>query len=162
MKKFLLSMTSALALFATTADSAAAAGPAKVVVQLTTGDLKTFESRILKGLTRTAEHYAKQGREFEAVVVVHGDAYPFFLKALDGTPYAGKKDIRAAQVRLKTAIQRLQKDHGVRFEVCSVGMEKHGLEAGQFYAGVTPVASAFIALVDWQNRGYAYLPVTDG
>ena len=138
--------------------AATPAAPAKVVVDLTTGDLPKLKARLLEALPKLKAHYAAQGKALDAVVVVHGEAYRFFLKDLEGTPYASEAGLREAQADLHKRIDALRAE-GVRFEVCSVGMGRLGLKPEQLQPGVGVAASAVIALIDWQNAGYAYVPV---
>jgi intracellular sulfur oxidation DsrE/DsrF family protein len=117
----------------------------RVVVDLTTGDAGRFEARLVEALPKLRAHYAEQQRPLNAVVVVHGDAYKFFLK--DG-PLSPD---RAA------ALAALAKD--VRFEVCLVGMARKGLKMEQFVPWVHGAKSASIALIDYQHAGHALVTV---
>ncbi|MEJ2497621.1 MAG: hypothetical protein P8Y43_09175 [Sulfurovaceae bacterium] len=99
----------------------------KVVVDLTTGDAKTITSHFIKGFANTLEYLQKNGSDVDAVVIIHGDAYRFFVQKLEQSPYSNDQDLR-----------NLTKDI--------------------FYPFVHPVPSAQISLIEWQNRGYAYLP----
>ena len=53
---------------------------AKVVYDLTTKDLASFELRVLKGIVANKAHYEGSLRELDVVVVIHGGAYRFFTK----------------------------------------------------------------------------------
>lgn len=132
---------------------------ARVVIALTTGDLATFEKRIVKGLPALAAAYREQGRELVPVVVIHGDAYKFFLRDLSSTRYASDGAVKARQPALRKVLEELSAKHGVRFEICRSGMRARDLDPKNVYAFVHVVPNAGIALIDWQQRGYAFLPV---
>lgn len=130
----------------------------KVIVDLTTGDMKTMTTRFIKGFANTLEHFKTKGRDVDAVVVVHGGAYRFFVQKLDQSPYGSDIELKNRQQELLSGFKILKDKYHVRFEVCSEGMKANNLQKEMFYSFVHPVPSAQITLIEWQNRGYAYLP----
>ncbi len=130
----------------------------KVVVDLTTGDAKTITSHFIKGFANTLEHLQKNGTGVDAVVIIHGDAYRFFVEKLEQSPYSNDKELQKRQQEFLAGFTMLAEKYHVRFEVCSQGMKARNLAKDIFYPFVHPVPSAQISLIEWQNRGYAYLP----
>lgn len=130
----------------------------KVVVDLTTGDAKTITSHFIKGFTHTLESFKQKGSDVDAVVVIHGDAYRFFVQKLERSPYDNDQELKDRQQEFLTGFKMLVEKYHVRFEVCSEGMKARNLNIDIFYSFVYPVPSAQISLIEWQNRGYAYLP----
>lgn len=169
MSPFVRSLVPALAMIALLAPAPVGAAPpaaeaklpeeARVVVALTTGDLDTFEKRVVKGLPALANTYREQGRRLVPVVVIHGEAYRFFLKDLTKTRYAGDAAVKARQAELRASLEKLAKEHGVRFEICAAGMKARQLDTANVYPFVHVVPNAVISLIDWQQRGYAFVPV---
>lgn len=130
----------------------------KVVVDLTAGSTKTITSHFIKGFTHTLESFKQKGSGIDAVVIIHGDAYRFFVQKLEQSPYANDQELKNNQQELLAGFMILSQKYHVRFEVCSEGMKARNLDKDIFYTFVHPVPSAQISLIEWQNRGYAYLP----
>ncbi len=131
----------------------------KVVYDLTTGDLRRFEQRLLSGIVAHKTYYQSQLQELEVRVIVHGDAYKFFMQDLHATPYLHQHALVAQQAALGKRLRTLATQYGVRFLVCEVGVKKRKLRPKAFYPFVSFVHNAAVGLIDAQNAGYAYLPL---
>ncbi len=131
----------------------------KVVYDLTTGDLKRFERRLLSGIVAHKTYYESKLQELEVRVVIHGDAYKFFMHDLSGTPYLSQHGLVAAKATLGKRIKTLATQYGVHFMVCEVGTRERKLRKKAFYPFITFVRNAAIGLIDAQNAGFAYLPL---
>ena len=131
----------------------------KVVYDLTTGDIRQFKAHLLGGIVAHKTYYQGQLAELEVRVVVHGQAYRFFMQDLNATPYVCDqvlvRDKEAIGKRLKT----LATQYNVRFLICRVGAKHRKLPQKAFYPFVGFVENAAIGLIDAQNAGYAYLPL---
>jgi intracellular sulfur oxidation DsrE/DsrF family protein len=135
-----------------------AADAKKVVFDLKTGDIKTFERVVFTSVETLTTHYAENLQEFRAVFVIHGNAYKFFLKELKGTPYA-LDPAAARRGKFARRLKDLVDHYDVTFEVCSFGMKARKLPFDALYPFVTPIFSATSGLIDWQEKGYAYILV---
>ncbi len=133
----------------------------KVVFDLTTGNLKTFEQRILSGVARYTAHYEGKLQEFDAVVVIHGDAYKFFVKDLAHSPYKDQVALVKANSDLKKRIAFAKENYGIEFLMCEANMLRAKLTEKDIYPLVKLVPSSTMGLIDKQNEGYAYIPVRD-
>ncbi len=131
----------------------------KIVIDLTSGDMKTFQSRLLSGVPGMVGYFKEKNDTVDVVVVIHGDAYKFFIQNLENTQYKNDKGLVIAQKELRQKLDNLHKEYPVTFEMCSVGMEKKKILPDDLYKFVTPIHSAMVGLAAWQNEGYAYLPV---
>jgi len=131
----------------------------KVVFDLTTGDLKTFKQRILSGVARYKAHYEGKLQEFSPVVVIHGDAYKFFVKNLASSPYKDQKELVKVNSELKKRIAFAADEYDVEFLMCEANMRKATLTEKDIYSFVKLVPSSTMGLIDKQNEGYAYIPV---
>lgn len=134
---------------------------AKAVLDLTTGDLHTFERKVLKGIVAHKTHYEGQLKELDVAVVIHGDAYRFFVKEPSETIYRDDANLTKVYPELKKRIASLQKTYDVEFLMCRAGMKMRHLKQEQIVDYVTLVPNASIGLIDKQNEGYAYIPVGD-
>lgn len=130
----------------------------KVVVELTSGDINDIKGMI-SGLSQNAEHYVSRLEELEAAVVIHGDAYKFFMKDLAKSPYAGDKELAAAYPELTARLKTLVEMYDVQFDMCNIGMQKRGITKEMLHPFVTPVFSSLSGLVDRQSDGYTYFRV---
>ena len=131
----------------------------KAVFDLTTGDMKTFEQRILSGVARYTAHYQGKMQEFSAVVVIHGDAFKFFVKDLAHSPYKDQTALVKANNDLKKRIASAKNTYGVEFLMCEANMRKAKLTEKDIYPFVKLVPSSTMGLIEKQNEGYAYIPV---
>lgn len=131
----------------------------KAVFDLTTGKMKTFEQRILSGVARYTAHYQGQMEEFDAVVVIHGDAFKFFVKDLANSPYKDQTELVKANNDLKTRIAAASDIYNVKFLMCEANMLKAKLKQEDIYPFVKIVPSSSMGLIEKQNEGYAYIPV---
>ena len=126
---------------------------------MTAGEIGKFDHRLVGAIERMAAWYEEQGRALKVAVVIHGDAYRLFVKDLASTPLEMDAEVaKTAAARAKT-IARLHDELGVVFEVCGFGMKKHALTPDMLMPNIDVAPNAAIALVEWQNRGYAYLAV---
>lgn len=133
----------------------------KLVLDLTTSDLKKFERTILKGIAAHKTHYEGELKELEVAVVIHGGAYRFFVKAPEKTIYRDDANLTKAYPELKKRIASLEKTYDVEFLMCRAGMKSRELEENEIVDFVTLVPNSTIGLIDKQNEGYAYVPVSD-
>jgi len=131
----------------------------KAVFDLTTGDMKTFEQRILSGVARYTAHYQGIMQEFDAVVVIHGDAFKFFVKDLANSPYKDQAELVKANKDLKIRIAAASDIYEVEFLMCEANMLKAKLTQEDIYPFVKIVPSSSMGLIEKQNEGYAYIPV---
>ena len=131
----------------------------KAVINLTTGDIKKFNMYLLSGVSNSAEYYKNQLKDLKVVVVIHGDAYKFFIKDLKNSTYKDDKELIENQKEMESKLKYLAKNYGVRFQICEQGMKSRKIDAKTLYDFVELIPNAFIGLVDWQNEGYAYIPL---
>lgn len=135
--------------------------PAKVVYDLTTKNLATFEKKILKAIAANKAHYESKLRELEVAVVIHGGAYRYFTVDPSQTEYKTDKALLADYKTLKKRIKSMADTYDVEFLMCGAGMPKHGLKAKDIVNFVKIIPNSTIGLIDRQNEGYAYIPIGD-
>ena len=135
--------------------------PAKVVYDLTTKSLATFERKILKSVVANQAYYNSKLREYDVTVVIHGGAYRFFLKDPQHSAYKKDHKLLKEHESLAKRIKSMVDTYDVEFLICEAGMKKRHIKATDIYEFVDIVPNAMIGLIDRQNEGYAYLPVGD-
>ncbi len=131
----------------------------KFMIDLKTGDLDTFSREFLVGVPGTIDYFISQGDTVEVAVVIHGDAYKFFVQNLDNTQYAMDKLLVDHQESIHQRLEEIEKKYKVHMDICMAGMHKKGILSEDIYPFVTPIKSAMVGLVKWQNQGFAYIPV---
>jgi len=133
-------------------------GSSKVVIDLTTGSLKSFEQMILKGIVAHKAYYEGKLKELEVAVVIHGGAYKFFVKDFKNSPYSNDKELAPVHHTLKKRIKSVVENYNVDFLMCKAALKREKLVVDDIASYVTMVPNAAIGLIDKQNEGFAYLP----
>ena len=152
MKKFILLLSIIVCL-------QAEEGVSKVVFDLTTSSLKTFEKNIFKGIVAQKTHYESNLQELEVAVVIHGGAYRFFVKDIKTSPYNNDKELVEAYESLKQRISSMVENYDVEFLMCKAALKREKLDVKDIEGFVTMVPNSTIGLIDKQNDGYAYIPI---
>ncbi len=134
---------------------------AKVVFDLTTGNLQTFEQKVLKGITVHKAHYEGNLKELEVAVVIHGNAYKFFVKDPKHSPFNSDTKLLEAQPTLQKRIAIMADTYEVTFLMCDTGRKSHKLETNEIYDFVQMVPNSTVGLIDKQQEGFAYVPIGD-
>jgi len=134
---------------------------ARVVYDLTTSNVAKFEKNILKGIAINKAYYQGSFKELEAVVVIHGGAYRFFVKDIEKSMF--NTDLKLVEVYsdLKKRIAIMADTYEVEFLMCRASMSKNKLEEEDVVEFVKIVPNSTIGLIDKQNEGFAYIPVRD-
>ncbi len=131
----------------------------KVVYDLTTANIETFEQKVLKGIVFTKTYYESNSKKLDAVVIIHGGAYKFFLNDINQSEFKNEQELIKAQLSLKKSLERLADTYNIKFLMCNVGATKHKLNRDNIYSFVKMTPSAVIGLIELQNSGYAYIPI---
>lgn len=131
----------------------------KVVFDLTSGDLKTFERKVLSGIANFKSHYESKFQELEVAVVIHGGAYKFFVKDPSISPFSGDKLLIKEHKQLKSRLASLADMYDVEFLMCDYKRKKLGMKKENLYEFVKLVPNSTIGLIDKQNEGFAYIPI---
>jgi intracellular sulfur oxidation DsrE/DsrF family protein len=135
------------------------ANTAKVVFDLTTSDLQTFERKVLKGIAAHKAHYEGSLKELEVAVIIHGGAYKFFVQDTKHPLLNKEKGILETHDTLSKRIASMADTYDVKFLMCKSGMKAKKLEKEDVYNFVQTVPNAAIGLIDKQNEGFAYIPI---
>lgn len=134
-------------------------GIKKVVFDLTTGDLKVFEKKVLSGIAHQKSYYEGKMEELQVAVVIHGDAYKFFVKDVSSSPFKNDKGLQKESAQLATRIASLVDTYDVEFLMCNAGMQSQKIKKENIYNFVKIVPNSTIGLIDKQNEGFAYIPI---
>lgn len=131
----------------------------KAMFDLTSGDAERIEARIVGSIKFLSDYYKKQGDEFKAVVVISGKAYKYFIRDLENSPFKEDRELAAAQKMLAPMLLELHEKYGVRFDMCDTGMRSRNIKAESLYSYVHTDNMKYVYLINWQNEGYAYIPI---
>lgn len=134
-------------------------GLKKVVFDLKTGDTAVFEKTILSGVAVHKAHYEGKLEELDVAVVIHGDAYKFFVKNLAASPYKNEKALIEGHDVLAKRLRSAVENYQIHFLMCEATMKKLNISKDNVYDFVVLTPNSTIGLIDKQNEGYAYIPV---
>ncbi len=133
----------------------------KLVMDLTTSSVAKFEKNILKGIAVNKTHYENSLQELEVAVVIHGGAYRFFVKDLKSTQFKDDKELVKVYSDLKKRIATMSDTYEVEFMMCRAALKRNKLTEKDIVDFVKIIPNSTIGLIDKQNEGFAYLPVSD-
>ncbi|MFT7880490.1 MAG: DsrE family protein [Sulfurimonas sp.] len=131
----------------------------KVVYDLTTGEPQKLEKFLLKGLKVLAEYYREEKIDYQMAVVISGDAYKFFVDALNASPYADDRSLKRLQPEIAPKLRELAEVYNVNFTMCKRGMEARKIPKKSLYNYVEADTMKNVYLIEFQNKGYAYMPI---
>ena len=135
------------------------ADTAKVVYDLTSGDAVKIKKHLIKSVNAVSDYYKNKNMDFDAIVVVSGDAYKFFIEDLANSPYAKDEEVQKVQAELKPLLEKLYADNHVTYNMCQTGMKARHIQKKTLYKFVNAEKMKSIYLIDAQNAGYAYMPI---
>lgn len=131
----------------------------KVVFDLTSGDAERIETRLLNGIKFLSDYYEEQNIELKVVVVISGKSYKYFIDDLANSPYKDEKALVEVQNKFRPLLKELNDEYGVRFDMCASGMKTRNITAESLYSFVHSDKVQPVYMIDWQNEGYAYMPM---
>jgi len=134
-------------------------GSKKVVFDFTSGDIKVFEKKVLSGIANFKIHYESKLEELDVAVVIHGDAYKFFVKDLNASPYKDDKTLQSMQADLAKRLKSISELYDAEFLMCAHGIRKLKISPDNLYKFVQLVPNSTTGLIDKQSEGYAYIPI---
>jgi intracellular sulfur oxidation DsrE/DsrF family protein len=125
----------------------------KVAFDVTTGDAKALLGR-LKVIDETRQSLIRQGVTPHFVITFRGPATK--LIQTDATQIKPEDRPMAAQIAAKLSEMRSAK--GVEnLEQCAVAVREQGTKPENVIPAVKVVGNAWISLMAYQSRGYAYI-----
>lgn len=130
----------------------------KVVYDLRTGDAKKINSN-LQSLKAVANHYIDKKSDYKIAVVIGGDAYKFFVDDLQFSPYDKDAELKALKPKIGPKLRELAEVYDVNFTMCDVGIEYRVIPEDSLYNFVEAKKTRSIYLIEFQNDGYAYIPI---
>jgi hypothetical protein len=131
----------------------------KVVFALTTGKVDNVKKRLISQVILLDTYYKKHGDTLRVAVVIYGNGYKFFLKNPEKTIYAKDKALLKEHKTLQKDLKNLHDNYNVAFDICNMGMKKRNITKEMLYPFVHPAYNKNIALIKWQNKGYAYIEI---
>lgn len=134
-------------------------GVKQVVFDLKTGNLETFEKKVLQGIVFHKNHYEGKLEKLEVSVVIHGDAYKFFVKDLKNSPYKNDQKLALAHDQLSKRIATMADTYEVEFLMCEATMKTLKIDKSNVYDYVKLTPNSTIGLIDKQSEHFTYIPI---
>lgn len=131
----------------------------KVVYDLSTGNINIFEKKVLSGISFHKSYYQSKLEDLEVAVVIHGDAYKFFIKDLSKSQYENDKTLKEKHKNFLKRIEILSSIYDVEFLICASGIKRLKIEKANIYDFVKITTTSTIALIDKQTDNYQYIPI---
>lgn len=108
----------------------------------------------LKLIEETSDDMTEAGLKPAVVVGFRGGATLFLTR---GDKYLPKEDLAAKQ-QIQTQVQRL-KQRGTQLEQCAIAARLLKIDSGDIIADVPLVTNGYVSMIEYQNRGYAFVPM---
>jgi intracellular sulfur oxidation DsrE/DsrF family protein len=125
----------------------------KVAFDVTTGDAKALLGR-LNVIDETRQSLIQQGVIPHFIIAFRGPA----TKLVQTDISKIKPEDRETAVKIAAKLKEMRRAKGVEnVEQCSVAVREQGTRAEDVLPSVTVVGNAWISLMAYQNRGYAYI-----
>ncbi|MBT8343261.1 MAG: hypothetical protein HKP62_02550 [Sulfurovum sp.] len=131
----------------------------KVVYDLRTGDAKKINPSLIGSIKAVANHYIEKKSDYKISVVIGGDAYKFFVDDLQFSPYDNDAELKALKPKIGPKLRELAEVYDVNFTMCDVGIEYRAIPEDSLYDFVEAKKTRSIYLIEFQNDGYAYIPI---
>jgi intracellular sulfur oxidation DsrE/DsrF family protein len=126
---------------------------AKMAFDFTEGNPKAMLAK-LQNVDVTRKQYIERGITPRIVMTFRGEASYFTQSGVAAVKEADRED--AAKVQAK--MRELRQASGVEsLEQCNLPLASRKLNPGNLMPEVTLVPNGWIALVDYQRKGYAYI-----
>ena len=135
------------------------ADTAKVVYDLTSGDIVKIDKHLINSIKALGKYYKEEKTELKIIVVISGNAYKYFVEDLKNSPYAQDDDALDMQEQFKHKLAYLNESLGVTFNMCSSGMKARKIKRETLYKYVHADVMKSVYLIEAQNDGYAYMPI---
>lgn len=127
---------------------------AKAVYQFNTGKPKKA-AFMLEGVGRNFDALAEAGKDPDFVVVFAGPA----VRLLTEEPPEKVAERHGDRLlAIEGTVEELA-EAGIRMEICATALNAFDIDPDTVLDGIQPVTSGHQAIIGWQNRGYALVPV---
>ncbi len=113
----------------------------------------------MSGIAFNKTHYENKFEKLDVAVVIHGDAYKFFIDDLAHSPYKNDAALRKAHDHLSKRLTAMASTYEVEFIMCEAGMKSHKIDKNTLYNFVKLTPSSTIGLIDKQNEHFSYVPI---
>jgi intracellular sulfur oxidation DsrE/DsrF family protein len=125
----------------------------KVAFDITAGDAKGLLGR-LKVIDETRRSLIRQGVTPHFLLAFRGPATRLVQRDLSKI----KPEDRALAAQIAALLEKMRKAPGIEdLQQCSVAIRQQGTRAQDVDPGVKVVGNAWISLMVYENRGYAYI-----
>lgn len=123
----------------------------KAIFDCAVGDLDWVSKR-LSLIRKTADALIRQGKDYDFVLTIHSHCISIVEGDLKKLPPKRAKKIEFIQSQLQTL-----KDHyNVKVKACEIALKRGKIKSMPKF--IEKVPNSWITLIEFQNRGYAFVP----
>jgi len=127
---------------------------AKVVWDCTLGEPDKFVVR-LEDIRTTMDAFEARGLKTQFAMIVRGPASKLITQSRPPQP---TPELQNAAGRVAPLLKELAA-RGLSVEQCGIALRRQGVRPEDLVTLVTVIENSFVSIVDYQLRGYAYVPV---
>ncbi len=127
---------------------------ARVVWDFTLGEPDKFAMR-LEDMRDTMNAYAQRGMKTRFAMIVRGPASRLITRK---PPEQPTQELQKAAARIAPLLEELVA-RGLLVEQCGMALRRQGVRREDLLAPVSVIENSFVSIVDYELRGYAYVPV---
>ena len=131
------------------------------VYDLSTKNVNKIKYTLFGSITGSSEYFSEDLVDLKAAVVIHGGSYRYFLKDPYKSKFNGDSDLISNIDEIKKIVKTLHETYNVKFYICGAGLKKHNISKNDIYDFIEVLPNSTIALIELQNKGYAYIPIGD-
>jgi intracellular sulfur oxidation DsrE/DsrF family protein len=127
---------------------------ARAVWDFTIGEPDKFAMR-LEDMRDTLDAFAERGMKTRFAMIVRGPASKLMMR---NPPAQTTPELQTAAARIAPLLKELV-ERGVYVEQCGVALVRQGVRREDLLSLAKVIQNSFVSIVDYERRGYAYVPV---
>lgn len=130
----------------------------KAVYHCDFGNPKRMDA-MLRNIYNLVNYYTTKGISYDVRVVSNSACVQFLLKDRKGTKFESKKIPPKLEKSIRERMQSLVDGYDVKFEQCSITLERTNTPKSKLKPFVSIVNSGQVRVVELEDKGYAYIKV---
>ena len=130
----------------------------KAVYHVDFGNGKRMDAT-LRNIYNLVNYYTSNDIDYDVRVVANYDGVQFMITDVKGTRFEKNKMPDKLATSIKERMQSLADGYDVKFEQCSITLQRTNIDKSRLKPFVTTTSSGQVRIVELQQEGYAYIKV---